>query len=172
MFPSDGYNQEDLPKEVTVNPTWHFIATSWSKSTNVLTVYIDGKTNTWSRDFKSSFSGGGRLGLRIEGPAFPIRLTSFNMWDHVLGADVIAEQRKSCSGAVGNVKEWYDVWPVVQSKSSYYTQPSTCTAPQTAPESGANADDLQSSRKSLFAKYKKRKSKMEVKSRKGSKTHH
>ena len=164
-----------MPPDVTVNPTWHFISTTWSKLTNVLSVHIDGKARRYSTEgaIKTSFSGGGRLYLKLTGP-LAIRLTSFNMWNRVLSDDVIQEQAKSCNGAVGNVKEWFDVWSVLQSlqQSNYYTKPSTCSAPPIQDtlvrESGSSADDLKSSGKSLFAKSKKRKSSNKY----GSKTHH
>ena len=152
---------EELPKDVTVNPTWHFIATTWSKLTDVLIVYVSGKTRSWGkkRFLTSGLSGGGSLSLTFSNGPLDILLTSFNMWNHVLSADVIAEQAKSCNGAVGNVKEWYDIWSVFQSKNNYYTKPSTCAAPiLPVPKRGSSADDVQSSGKSLFAKYKKKKS--------------
>lgn len=159
-----------MPKDVTVNPTWHLVSTTWSKLTNVLIAYVDEKARSWSTEgvIRSSFSGGGRLYLKLTGP-LAIRLTSFNMWDRVLSDDEIKKQAKSCNSAIGNVKEWYDVWSVVKSQSSYHTKPSTCSVPITpVAESGSSADDLKSSGKSLFAKYKKRKSLMKD----GRKTHH
>ena len=147
-----------------MNPTWHFISTTWSKMTNVLVASIDGKQRSWNTaiSISSGFSGGGRLGLAITGP-LEIRLTSFNMWDHVLGDDVIEEHAKSCSGAIGNVKEWYDVWSVMKTKTNYVTKPSSCSAPPIKPIA-----DLPSPGMSPFAKYKKRKSSIKD----GSKTHH
>ena len=132
--------------------------------TDVFTVYLEGKKwFTWDEVYLvPSFPGGGRLGLSIDGP-ISIYFTSFNMWDHVLSDDVIKEQASSCNGAIGNVKEWFDVWSVLQSlqQSNYYTKPSTCSAPIPPAadlESGPSADHLKSSGKSPFAKYKKKKS--------------
>ncbi|XP_078358434.1 uncharacterized protein LOC144643147 isoform X2 [Oculina patagonica] len=163
------------PKEFMDNPTWHFITTTWNGMNDVLTVYVDGvqkrRDSGYESNYVLSFSGGGRLGLSSK-TSVPIRWTSFNMWDRELDADVIAEHAKSCNGAIGNVKEWYDVWPKVEKESNYYTKPSTCSAPPIrsplAEESGTSADELQSSGKSLFAKYHKRKSSIKD----ASKTHH
>ena len=156
------------------NPTWHHISTKWSGMNDVLVVYVDGKQvkRTYEEEkYPLSFSGGGRLGLSSEAPV-PIRWTSFNMWNRELSYDVIAEQAKSCNGAIGNVKEWYDVWSVMKTKTNYVTKPSSCSAPPVrnplAPASDTTGDDLQSSGKSLFAKHKKRKSSIKD----GSNTHH
>ena len=155
------------------NPTWHLISITWSTMNKVLRVFIDGeRRSTWSDSGIKGFSGGGKFGLEIpEGQAFPIRLTSINMWNHVLSADVIAAHVKSCDAAIGNIKEWYDVWPALEEQSSFYTKPATCSAPILNPSSEGEAsdDDLhQSSGKSLFAKYKKKKSLTND----GRKTHH
>ena len=154
------------PKEFMVTPTWHAIPTTWSGFNDVLIVYVDGvQKDSWHADdtnYALSFSGGGRLGLSSEA-SVPVRWTSFNMWDRVLSPDVIAEHAKSCNGAIGNVKEWYDVWSIVESQSKLYKKPSTCSAPPIrntlTSANGASASDLQSSGKLFFAaKYKKRKS--------------
>lgn len=162
------------PKEFMDNPTWHFISTTWSGLNDVLKTYVDGEQQ---RDYSVlgnpvlSISGGGRLGLRSKA-SIPIRFTSFNMWNRVLSDEEIKDQAKSCNGAIGNVKEWYDVWSVVQSQSSYYTKPTTCSAPRPpippVAESGRSAYHLESSGKPLFVKYKKRKSSIKD----GSKVHH
>ncbi|XP_068693345.1 uncharacterized protein [Montipora foliosa] len=141
------------PQEYMVTPTWHFICVTWSGLNNLLHVYIDGKSPiTWQNVAGTRFAGGGRLGL--DNPwedTFPIRFTSFNMWNRELGADVIEAYGNDCNGAIGNVKEWYDVWPVLEKHSAFYIKPSTCSAPE------RNNDDFRSSRKSLLAKYKKSK---------------
>ena len=155
------------PKEFMDNPTWHLISTTWSGMNGVFNVYVDGVHKKYFRhheeNYALSFSGGGRLGLSSEAPV-PIRWTSFNMWNRELSYDVIAEQAKSCNGAIGNVKEWSDIWSVMKTKTNYVTKSSSCSAPPAR----TTADDLQSSGKSLFAKHKKRKSSIKD----GSNTHH
>ena len=156
------------------NPTWHLISTTWSGMNHVLRVFIDGeRASTWEYLRGESFSGGGRFGLEVpEGQAFPIRLTSINMWNHVLSAEVIAAHVKSCDAAIGNIKEWYDAWPVLEEQSAFYTKPATCSAPVPDPsysEGATTEDDLhQSSGKSLFIKNKKKKSS----TKDDRKTHH
>ena len=131
---------------------------------HVLRVFIDGeRASTWEYSGVQSFSGGGKFGLAVpRGQAFPIRLTSINMWNHVVSAEVIAEHVKSCDAAIGNIKEWYDAWPVLEEQSAFYTKPATCSAPIPDPsdsEGVTSEDDLhQSSGKSLFAKNKGKKS--------------
>ena len=130
----------------------------------VLRVFIDGeRESTWEYSRVQSFAGGGRFGLEVpQGQAFPIRLTSINMWNHVLSADLIAAHVKSCDAAIGNIKEWYDAWPILEEQSGFITKPATCSAPTPNPsnsEGVESEDDLhQSSGKSLFTKNKKEKS--------------
>ena len=84
------------PQQFVANPTWHLISTTWSGMNGVVSVFVDGQ---WARAWEylgtqKSFTGGGRFGLNVpEGQAFPISLTSINMWNHVLSTDVIAAQR-------------------------------------------------------------------------------
>lgn len=101
------------PREFMENPTWHLISTTWSGMNRVLRIFVDGEPWAKADEYwlAQSFKGGGRFGLEVpEGQAFPIRLTSINMWNHVLSADAIAAHVKSCDAAIGNVKEWYDAW--------------------------------------------------------------
>lgn len=160
------------------NPTWHLISTTWSGMNHVLRVFIDGvpeiiDNTDEPQSEPRSFTGGGRFGLDVpEGQAFKIRLTSINIWNHVLSADAIAAHVKSCDAAIGNIKEWYDAWPVLEEQSGFITKPATCSAPTPNPsysEGVASEDDLhQSSAKSLFIKNKKEKSS----TKSGRKTYH
>jgi len=156
------------------NPAWHLISTTWSGVNRVLQVFIDGKLFIKKKvSGVQSFRGGGRFGLDVpQGQAFPIRLTSINMWNHVLSDDVIASHVKSCDAAIGNIKEWYDAWPILQEQSAPYTKPATCSAPIPNPsysEGVPSEDDLhQPSGKALFTKNKKEKSSTKG----GRKTHH
>lgn len=145
------------------NPTWHLISTTWSGTNHMLKVFIDGEqVNTWVHSAIQSLSGGGWFGLKVpDGEAFPIRLTSINVWNYVLSVEVIAGHVKSCDAAIGNIKEWYDAWPVLQEQSTLYTKPTTCSASipdQSRSEGVTSENDLhQSSGKSLFVKSKKKK---------------
>ena len=144
------------------NPTWHLISTTWSGMNRVLRIFVDGEPWAKADEYwlAQSFKSGGRFGLEVpEGQAFPIRLTSINMWNHVLSADVIAEHAKICDAAIGNIKEWYDAWPIFeeQSSSGFITRPATCSASYS--EGATSEDDLhQSSGRSLFTKNKKKNS--------------
>ena len=159
------------------NPTWHLISVTLSGMNHMLCVFVDGKIARepcWTRPNFERFAGGGRFGLGVpEGQNFPIRLTSINMWNHVLSADAIATHVKSCDAAIGNVKEWYDAWLIFEEQSTSITKPATCSAPSPNPslysEGVASEDDLhQSTGKSLLTKNKKEKY-----STKGArKTHH
>lgn len=162
------------PQEFMTNPSWHLISTTWSGTNHVLKVFIDGElANTWKHSAIQSLSGGGWFGLQVpHGEAFPILLTSINAWNYVLSAEVIAAHVKSCDAAIGNIKEWYDAWPVLEEHSAFYTKPATCSAPILDPsrsEGVPSGDDLhQSSGMSLFVKSKKKK----PSTKDGSKTHH
>ena len=140
----------------------------------MLRVFIDGeRARSWEYSVVQSFTGGGRFGLKVQqGQGFPIRLTSINMWNHVLSDDVIAAHVKSCDAAIGNIKEWYDAWPILEEQSAFYTKPATCSAPIPNPsysEGVPSEDDLhQPSGKALFTKNKKEKSSTKG----GRKTHH
>jgi len=161
------------PQEFMANPTWHLLSTTWSGMNRVLRVFVDGeRESTWEYSGVQSFSGGGRFGLDVpQGKAFPIRVTSINMWNHVLSDEVITAHVKSCDAAIGNIKEWYDAWPILEEQSALYTKPATCSAPIPNPsysEGVASEDDLHlSSGKALFTKNKKEKSSTKV----GRKTH-
>ena len=141
----------------------------------VVRVFVDGqRARAWEfLGAQKSFTGGGRFGLNVpEGQAFPIRLTSINMWNHVLSADVIAAHAKNCDAAIGNIKEWYDAWPFFEEHSALITKPATCSAPISNPSYSDGVEieeDLhQSSGKSLFTNNKKEKPSTTG----GRKTHH
>ena len=158
------------------NPTWHLISTTWSGMNRVLRIFVDGEPWAKADEYwlAQSFKSGERFGLEVpEGQAFPIRLTSINMWNHVLSADAIAAHVKSCDAAIGNVKEWYDAWLIFEEQSTSITKPATCSAPSPNPslysEGVASEDDLhQSTGKSLLTKNKKEK----YSTKGGRKTHH
>ena len=156
------YHHWQWPQEFMANPTWHLISTIWSGMNYVLRVFIDGKEVLSEFQYgHQSFTGDVRFGLHVpDGRAFPIRLTSINMWNHVLSADVIAAHVKSCDAAIGNIKEWYDAWPILKEKRGFITKPATCSAPTPNPSysEGVASDLHQSSAKSLFIKNKKEKS--------------
>ena len=152
------------------NPTWHLISTTWSGMNRVLRVFVDGEPWAKADEYwlAQSFKGGGRFGLEVpEGQAFPIRLAFINMWNHVLSADAIAAHAKSCDAAIGNVKKWYDAWPIFEEQSAFITKPATCSTSYS--EDVVSEDDLhQSSGRSIFVKNKKEK----CSTKGGRKTHH